>query len=124
MSALTRAAHGSDGPRESLVDRALRYGVFPFHERVLRGRQIWKHRRFIDASQWWSREQLKAHQWEELRRLLEHAYAEILQGLPADLPPLVPVWDQVPLERFHAGYVATLDLAHWDQLLGLAPPAP
>lgn len=57
-------------------------------------------------------------------RLLEHAYAEILQGLPADLPPLVPVWDQVPLERFHAGYVATLDLAHWDQLLGLAPPAP
>ncbi|MBE7555888.1 MAG: DUF4037 domain-containing protein [Anaerolineales bacterium] len=52
-------------------------------------------------------------------RLLEHAYAQILQGLPADLIPLVPVWDQIYLEQFHSGYVAGLDLAAWDKLLNL-----
>ena len=103
MSALTRAAHGSDGPRESLVDRALRYGVFPFHERVLRGRQIWKHRRFIDASQWWSREQLKAHQWEELRRLLEHAYAQS------------PYWRRV----FDAAHLTPAQISGYDDFLAL-----
>jgi hypothetical protein len=50
-------------------------------------------------------------------RLLEHAYAEILQGLPAELRAIVPVWDQIPFESFHAGYVASLDLATWDRLL-------
>lgn len=52
-------------------------------------------------------------------RLMEHAYAQILQNLPADLVPLVPVWDQIYLERFHSGYVAGLDLAAWDKLLNL-----
>ncbi len=64
------------GPRQSVLDRVLRYGVFPFHERVLRRRRIWKHRRFVDDSQWWPREQLAAHQWQELQRLLAHAYAQ------------------------------------------------
>lgn len=54
-------------------------------------------------------------------RLLEHAYAEILQGLPADLRLLVPVWDQVHFESFHAGYVVLLDLETWDRLLNLEP---
>ncbi len=52
-------------------------------------------------------------------RLLEHAYAEILQNLPADLVAQVPVWDQIYLEQFHSGYVASLDLAAWDKLLNL-----
>lgn len=52
-------------------------------------------------------------------RLMEHAYAQILQQLPADLIPLVPVWDQIYLEQFHSGYVAGLELAAWDKLLNL-----
>lgn len=54
-------------------------------------------------------------------RLLEHAYAEILQGLPRELVETVPVWDQIPLERFHSGYVAGLELHTWDHILGLSP---
>ncbi len=54
-------------------------------------------------------------------RLMEHAYAEILQKLPAELRPIVPVWDQIPLESFHSGFVAGLDLAHWDEMLQLKP---
>lgn len=54
-------------------------------------------------------------------RLLEHAYGELIQGLPAELQTVVPIWDQIPLEEFHSGYVAGLDLAHWDALLCLSP---
>ncbi len=54
-------------------------------------------------------------------RLLEHAYAEIIQGLPNEIKTLVPVWDQIYLERFHSGYVNTLDLATWDETLNLHP---
>jgi hypothetical protein len=53
-------------------------------------------------------------------RLLEHAYAELIQGLPPELRRQIPLWDQVHLERFHAGYVAGLDLAEWDRILGLS----
>ena len=57
-------------------------------------------------------------------RLLEHAYAELIQGLPEEIKDVVPVWDQVYMEQFHARYVDSLDLADWDQTLGLsaAPP--
>ncbi len=54
-------------------------------------------------------------------RLMEHAYAEILQGLPEDIRTIVPVWDQIPLERFHSGYVSTLDINTWDGILKLIP---
>jgi hypothetical protein len=54
-------------------------------------------------------------------RLLEHAYAEIIQSLPTDIQPVVPVWDQIYLEEFHSGYVASLDLATWDDILNLKP---
>jgi hypothetical protein len=54
-------------------------------------------------------------------RLLEHAYAELIQGLPEAVREVIPVWDQVHLERFHVGYVAGLDLAEWDRILGLEP---
>ena len=54
-------------------------------------------------------------------RLLEHAYAEILRDLPPELRTVVPVWDQVHFESFHAGYVVSLDMATWDELLNLVP---
>ena len=52
-------------------------------------------------------------------RLLEHAYAEIIQNLPAAIKTVVPVWDQIYLERFHSGYVDGLPLAQWDEILNL-----
>jgi Domain of unknown function (DUF4037) len=52
-------------------------------------------------------------------RLMEHAYAELIQKLPAEVKTIVPVWDQVYWERFHSGYVDTLDMETWDRLLNL-----
>jgi hypothetical protein len=52
---------------------------------------------------------------------MEHAYAEIIQGLPQEIQTIVPVWDQVYLERFHSGFVASLDMATWDEMLQLRP---
>jgi hypothetical protein len=54
-------------------------------------------------------------------RLLEHAYAEIIQALPDEIKTVVPVWDQIYLERFHSGYVDSLDLNTWDEILNLTP---
>lgn len=54
-------------------------------------------------------------------RLLEHSYAAILQTLPQDIRPIVPVWDQIYLEQFHSGYVTSLDIDAWDRLLNLEP---
>jgi hypothetical protein len=57
-------------------------------------------------------------------RLLEHAYAEIIQNLPEPIRGIVPVWDQIYLEQFHARYVDSLELNAWDRILGLsAAPA-
>lgn len=52
-------------------------------------------------------------------RLTEHAYAEIIQGLPAEIQTIVPVWDQIYLERMHSSYVAGLELSAWDKMLNL-----
>lgn len=54
-------------------------------------------------------------------RITEHAYAEVMQGLPQQIRTVVPVWDQIYLERWHSGYVSTLDLAVWDKILNLTP---
>jgi hypothetical protein len=54
-------------------------------------------------------------------RLLEHAYAEIIQGVPDVIRTVVPVWDQIYMEQFHSGYVASLDLSTWDEILNLKP---
>lgn len=54
-------------------------------------------------------------------RLMEHAYAEIVQGLPAELKTVVPLWDQVFWESFHSGFVDGVDLATWDEMLQLKP---
>ncbi|RLT37868.1 MAG: DUF4037 domain-containing protein [Chloroflexi bacterium] len=52
-------------------------------------------------------------------RLLEHAYAAIIQQLPTDLKSVVPVWDQIYMERFHSGYVDSVPLDEWDRILNL-----
>ena len=52
-------------------------------------------------------------------RLMEHAYAEIIQGLPAEIKSIVPVWDQIYLESFHSSFVDSIDLATWDDMLQL-----
>jgi hypothetical protein len=52
-------------------------------------------------------------------RLMEHAYAEIIQGLPQEIKTIVPVWDQIYLEKFHSSFVDSLDLTTWDELLRL-----
>jgi hypothetical protein len=52
-------------------------------------------------------------------RLLEHAYAEIIQKLPAELKPLIPIWEQVHWESFHSQFVDGVAMADWDQALQL-----
>ena len=52
-------------------------------------------------------------------RLLEHAYAEIIQGLPAEIKTVVPVWEQVYFEEFHSGFVDGIDMDVWDNVLQL-----
>lgn len=54
-------------------------------------------------------------------RLMERAYAEIIKGLPDEIKTIVPVWDQIYLERFHSGYVNSLDMRTWEGLLNLTP---
>jgi hypothetical protein len=39
--------------------------------------------------------------------------------LPGEIKEILPVWDQLYLEQFHSRYVAGLDLAAWDRILGL-----
>ncbi len=54
-------------------------------------------------------------------RLLEHAYAELIQNAPEEIKGVVPVWEQIYLERFHSKYVDSLDLDVWDSILSLHP---
>ncbi|MEZ4556139.1 MAG: DUF4037 domain-containing protein [Caldilineaceae bacterium] len=54
-------------------------------------------------------------------RVLEHAYAEIIHNLPADLKPVVPIWDQIHFESFHSEFVDRIDLDTWDEMLQLNP---
>ncbi|NJM40255.1 MAG: DUF4037 domain-containing protein [Anaerolineae bacterium] len=54
-------------------------------------------------------------------RLMEYAYAELIQKSPPEIKTVVPVWDQVYMERFHSGYVDGLDMTIWRNLLNLRP---
>lgn len=51
--------------------------LLPFYEGVVKGRRIRRHRRFLNASQWWTRERLLQFQWEETRKLLAHAGRQV-----------------------------------------------
>ena len=57
-------------------------------------------------------------------RLLEHAYAEILQKLPPELVAIVPIWDQMYMERFHSEFVVRIPLPTWDAMLCLEEVQP
>ncbi len=50
-------------------------------------------------------------------RVLEHAYAEIIHGLPDELKPIVPIWDQIHFESFHSQFVDRIDLETWDRMI-------
>jgi len=43
----------------------------------VRGRSYPKLRRFVEGSQWWSRDQIREFQWREARRLLELAFGSV-----------------------------------------------
>ena len=53
-------------------------------------------------------------------RIMERAYAELIKKSPPELKTMVPVWDQIYMERFHSGYVDGIDTATWESLLNLS----
>lgn len=56
-------------------------------------------------------------------RLMEHAYQEILGKLPAELKAIVPLWDQIFLEKFVVSYVDSIAAETWHGALNLTPVA-
>jgi hypothetical protein len=52
---------------------------------------------------------------------MEYAYQEIIKGLPGEIKTIVPIWDQVFLERFHSGFVDSIDSETWLTALNLTP---
>jgi hypothetical protein len=52
-------------------------------------------------------------------RILENAYAELIKSLPDEIKTVLPVWDQIHFESFHAAYVDSLDIDTWQELLNL-----
>lgn len=52
-------------------------------------------------------------------RLLEAAYAELIQKCPPEIRGVVPEWEQVHWEAFHAQFVAGVDLSDWRRMLVL-----
>jgi phenylacetate-CoA ligase len=51
------------------------YGVFPLS--VKYGKLFWETRRFLQESQWWSKERLEEYQMCRLSELLDHAYENV-----------------------------------------------
>lgn len=54
-------------------------------------------------------------------RIMENAYQEIIKQLPDDIKTIIPLWDQIYLEKFVVGYVDTVDQATWHGALNLTP---
>ena len=54
-------------------------------------------------------------------RLMEHAYKEILGQLPGELKTVIPLWEQIFLEKFVVGYVDGIDSETWLGALNLTP---
>ncbi len=44
---------------------------------VVRGRRYTQRRKFLEASQWWTTEQIRDFQWTELRALLAHVFSSV-----------------------------------------------
>jgi len=51
------------------------YGLLP--PRIRYGRVFWETYKFLQESQWWSREKLEEYQFQQLRNLLNHAYENV-----------------------------------------------
>ena len=52
-------------------------------------------------------------------RLVERAYKEILKGLSDDIKTIIPQWEQIYMEKFVIGYVDSLEMDAWHDLLNL-----
>jgi hypothetical protein len=52
-------------------------------------------------------------------RIMENAYQEIIKQLPDDIKTIIPLWDQIYLEKFVVGYVDSIDQATWHGALNL-----
>jgi hypothetical protein len=50
---------------------------------------------------------------------MENAYQEIIKQLPDDIKTIIPLWDQIYLEKFVVGYVDSIDQATWHGALNL-----
>lgn len=51
--------------------------LYPFYESTLRGRKTFDHYRYLQATQWYGRDELLEIQLRELRQLLRHAYEQV-----------------------------------------------
>src|SRR5687768_14730673 len=60
-----------------MYSRVARHVLLPLHDRVIKRRNTWKYRQFIESSQWWSRDELLAFQWQEASNLLRHAGTQV-----------------------------------------------
>jgi len=60
----------------SLYSRFYENIAVPFHN-LVRRRQYFRHRRFLEKSQWWSRDELLDFQWKEVQSLLRHAFESV-----------------------------------------------
>lgn len=88
---------------DGLYTALRRHVILPLHEQGFKGRQIHRHRRFLEQSQWWSREDLLRFQWQELTRLLAHAGDQ------------VPYWS----DQFRRAGLAPADIRSYDDFIKL-----
>jgi len=58
-----------------MIAHVYRYLIIPGFESLLKRRQTFRFWRELEASQWWSREQLESLQLQRLRRLVEYCFA-------------------------------------------------
>ena len=73
--------------------------LLPAYDRV-RGRRYVERRRFLDSSQWWSRDRVLDFQWTALKTLLAHAFTSV--------PYLA--------RKYRAAGIALDDIRCWDDV--------
>ncbi len=86
----------------SLYSKILEAALLPLHD-VLFGRNYFRHRIFLEKSQWWPAERLRDFQWQELQRLLKHAFEA------------VPYYRQ----KYATAGVSLRDVRNWDDFRNL-----
>jgi len=88
----------------SLYNRLLESILIPGYNR-LRGRSYFRHRAFLEESQWWSPQRLREFQWKELQQLLKHAFEN------------VPYYRQ----KYAGAGIALEDIRTWDDFARVPP---